>query len=102
MFYYSKITIMSSCVWASAPGLDAKLQREEEEKGMKKIEKNTKVGGGRERGRERNGRKEDRDQASRRGNSGEESMAECLIDAVHGVIIGHCVSLAWDSRKCDR
>lgn len=32
----------------------------------------------------------------------EESMAECLIDAVYGVIIGHCVSLAWDSRKCDR
>lgn len=63
---------------------------------MKK--KKNKVGGG----RERNGRKEDREQASRRGNSGEESMAECLIDAVHGVIIGHCVSLAWDSRKCDR
>lgn len=33
---------------------------------------------------------------------GGESMAKCLIDAVYGVIIGHCVSLAWDSRKCDR
>lgn len=32
----------------------------------------------------------------------EESMEKCLIDAVYGVIIGHCVSLAWDSRKCDR
>lgn len=46
------------------------------------------------------------EQKRRRGNSEKkekkESMAECLIDAVYGVIIGHCVSLAWDSRKCDR
>lgn len=56
-------------------------------------------------------KKEDENQASRRGNSEKkrerekergESMAERLIDAVYGVIIGHCVSLAWDSRKCDR
>lgn len=101
MFYYSKITIMSSRVWASASGLDAEPQREEEggEGDEEEEEKKyNKVSGG----RERNGRKEDRDQASRSGNSAEESMAECLIDAVHGVIIGHCVSLAWDSRKCDR
>lgn len=53
-----------------------------------------------------NKKKEGQDQASRRGKrqekEREESMAECLIDAVYGVIIGHCVSLAWDSRKCDR
>lgn len=41
-------------------------------------------------------------QRKRREKEREESMAECLIDAVYGVIIGHCVSLAWDSRKCDR
>lgn len=32
----------------------------------------------------------------------EESMMEHLIDAVYGVIIGHCVSLAQNRRKCDR
>lgn len=50
-------------------------------------------------------KKEHRDQASRGGSSEkmrEKSMAERLIDAVYRVIISHCVSLAWDSRKCDR
>lgn len=51
-------------------------------------------------------RKEDAGQVCRSANieekEGKESMAESLIDTVYWVIIGHCVSLAWDSRKCDR
>lgn len=33
---------------------------------------------------------------------GEQINGNALIDAAYRVIIGHCVSLAWDSRTCDR